>query len=167
MKTLFKETQAVISPWMAFEILKKGNERFQAKLKENRKMFVKITNFDLDPKPFALVLNGVDISHHPDIIFDQSQGEITNIPVIWQDFNSGHVKLAEHFCKKHELRLIVLLAHGELFQSAEQLLKSSPVISHFLNSGSLGLIGCNYIERDGKIKYRYETFLLGTKWLCE
>lgn len=167
MKTLYQATQIRLTPWMAFEMLKKGNERFQKRIKENRDMFVRMTNFELDVKPSILAFSSCDIKYHPDIIFDQSEGELINVPVIWEHFDTGNVKLAEHYCDKEGIKLIVLFGSNKIFLKAEQLIKSNPLMNYLINSGSLGLIGCDYNEFNGKIKYHYETFSLGTKWLSE
>lgn len=167
MKTLYQETHMFLTPWMAFEMIKKGNERFQKRLNDNRNMFVRMTNLESEVNPSILVFSSCDIKHHPDIIFDQSERELTCVPVIWEHFELSHVKLAEHFCYKQDIKLVVLLGSDKMYQQAERLLKSNPVMNNLLNSGSLGLIGCSYNESNGKIKYHYETFSLGTKWLSE
>ncbi|MBN8694264.1 MAG: hypothetical protein J0L69_13805 [Bacteroidetes bacterium] len=167
MKTLHQATQMGLTPWMAFEMIKKGNERFQNRLKDNRNMFVRITNLESEVSPSILVFSSCDIKHHPDIIFDQSERELTHVPVMWEHFESSHMTLAEHFCSKQDIKLLVLLGSDKMYQQAERILKSNPLINNLLNSGSLGLIGCSYNESSGKVKYHYETFSLGTRWLCE
>ena len=71
MKTQTKETQANLTPRMALEILKEGNNRFINNLKEHRNLLEQANETSDGQYPFATILSCIDSRTSAELIFDQ------------------------------------------------------------------------------------------------
>lgn len=81
MKAHTKETQASLTPEMAFQILKEGNIRFANNLKVNRNLLQQLNETSEEQYPFAVVLSCVDSRTSAELIFDQGLGDLFSIRI--------------------------------------------------------------------------------------
>lgn len=109
--TMTKSVQAGITPDQAIAILKAGNERFQTgkPLKRDLKKLVQQTA--LGQYPFASVVACIDSRSPPEIVFDQSIGDIFVARVAGNVANDDIIGSLEYASKVAGSRVIVVLGH--------------------------------------------------------
>lgn len=109
--TMSKSVQAGITPDAAVAILKAGNERFQAgtSLKRDLKMLVR----EIAPGqyPFASIVSCTDSRTAPEILFDQSIGDIFVTRVAGNIVNDDMIGSLEYAAVVLGTRAIVVLGH--------------------------------------------------------
>ena len=81
MRTHTKETQSSLTPEMAFQILKEGNERFAQNLTVNRDLLGQLKDASEGQFPFAVVLSCIDSRTSAELIFDQGLGDLFSIRI--------------------------------------------------------------------------------------
>ena len=81
MHTHSKETQSSVTPDLALEILKEGNERFMKNLKANRNLLQQVNETSKGQFPFATILSCIDSRTSAELIFDQGLGDIFSIRI--------------------------------------------------------------------------------------
>ncbi|MES2761789.1 MAG: carbonic anhydrase family protein [Bacteroidota bacterium] len=113
MKTLTKEAQQAITPLMAIEILKKGNERFQNNLKANRNLLQQVNETSDGQHPFAVILSCIDSRTSAELIFDQGLGDIFSIRIAGNIVNEDILGSMEFACKVAGAKIIVVLGHSK------------------------------------------------------
>ena len=111
MKTLTKEMQAAITPAMALELLKKGNERFVNNLKINRNLLQQANETSEGQHPFAVILSCIDSRTSAELIFDQGLGDIFSIRIAGNIINEDILGSMEFGCKVAGAKIIVVLGH--------------------------------------------------------
>lgn len=111
MKTLTKEAQQAITPLMAIEILKKGNERFQNNLKANRNLLQQVNETSDGQHPFAVILSCIDSRTSAELIFDQGLGDIFSVRIAGNIINEDILGSMEFACKVAGAKIIVVLGH--------------------------------------------------------
>ena len=111
MKTLTKEMQIAISPSMALEILKKGNERFMNNLKANRNLLQQANETSDGQHPFAVILSCIDSRTSAELIFDQGLGDIFSVRIAGNIINEDILGSMEFGCKVAGAKIIVVLGH--------------------------------------------------------
>lgn len=106
------ESQAQISPEMAVELLKKGNDRFvnQELLDRDIKDQVRVTS--TGQKPFAVVLGCIDSRVPAELVFDQAIGDIFNTRIAGNFINEDILGSLEFACKVAGSKVIVVLGHS-------------------------------------------------------
>lgn len=109
--TMTKSVQAGITPDKAISILKQGSVRFQTgnSLKRNVKNLV--TQTALGQYPFASVVACIDSRSSPEIVFDQSIGDLFVARVAGNIVNEDIIGSLEYASKVAGSRLIVVLGH--------------------------------------------------------
>lgn len=109
--TMTKSVQASISPDQALSILKAGNERFQTgkPLKRDLKKLVQQTA--LGQYPFASVVACIDSRSAPEIVFDQSIGDLFVARDAANVVNDDIIGSLEFASKVAGSKLIVVLGH--------------------------------------------------------
>jgi carbonic anhydrase len=113
MKTLTKEMQAALTPQMAIEILKKGNERFQNNLKANRNLLQQVNETSDSQHPFAVILSCIDSRTSAELIFDQGLGDIFSVRIAGNIINEDILGSMEFACKVAGAKVIVVLGHSK------------------------------------------------------
>lgn len=113
MKTLTKEMQAALSPLMAIDILKKGNERFQNNLKANRNLLQQVNETSDSQHPFAVILSCIDSRTSAELIFDQGLGDIFSVRIAGNIINEDILGSMEFACKVAGAKIIVVLGHSK------------------------------------------------------
>ena len=81
MKTHTKETQDKLTPRMALNILKEGNERFIKNLKQQRNLLEQVNDTREGQWPFATILSCIDSRTSAELIFDQGLGDIFSVRI--------------------------------------------------------------------------------------
>ncbi|MBO9701967.1 MAG: carbonic anhydrase [Sporocytophaga sp.] len=113
MKTLTKEMQAAITPQQAFQLLKKGNERFINNLKANRNLLQQVNETSDGQHPFAVILSCIDSRTSAELIFDQGLGDIFSIRIAGNILNEDILGSMEFACKLAGAKIIVVLGHSK------------------------------------------------------
>jgi carbonic anhydrase len=111
MKTLTKEMQESISPALALDLLKKGNERFQNNLKANRNLLQQANETSDGQHPFAIILSCIDSRTSAELIFDQGLGDIFSVRIAGNIVNEDILGSMEFACKVAGAKIIVVLGH--------------------------------------------------------
>jgi carbonic anhydrase len=111
MKTLNKELQNKITPRMAVELLKKGNDRFVNNLKANRNLLEQVNETSEGQWPFATILSCIDSRTGAELIFDQGLGDIFSVRIAGNIVNTDILGSMEFACKIAGSKLIVVLGH--------------------------------------------------------
>ena len=111
MKTLTKEMQAAITPAMALEILKNGNDRFINNLKANRNLLQQANETSDGQHPFAVILSCIDSRSSAELIFDQGLGDVFSVRIAGNIINEDILGSMEFGCKVAGAKIIVVLGH--------------------------------------------------------
>lgn len=111
MRTHSKETQSSLTPEMAIEILKEGNDRFIKNLKANRNLLQQVNETAAGQFPFATILSCIDSRVSAELVFDQGLGDIFSIRIAGNVLNEdilGSMEFATHVVGT---KLIMVLGH--------------------------------------------------------
>lgn len=111
--TLGKEVQAEITPEIALEILKRGNERFIENLKLSRNLSQQVVETSAGQFPFAAILSCIDSRVPAELVFDQGIGDIFNVRVAGNFVNEDILGSLEFACKVAGAKAIVVLGHSQ------------------------------------------------------
>jgi carbonic anhydrase len=111
MKTLNKEMQDAITPLMALDILKKGNDRFVNNLKANRNLLQQANETSEGQHPFAVILSCIDSRTSAELIFDQGLGDVFSVRIAGNIVNEDILGSMEFGCKAAGAKIIVVLGH--------------------------------------------------------
>lgn len=111
MRTHTKETQDLLTPEHALEILKEGNERFVGNIKAHRNHLTQINETATGQFPFATILSCIDSRTSAELIFDQGLGDIFSIRIAGNILNEDILGSMEFACKVAGSKLIVVLGH--------------------------------------------------------
>lgn len=110
-KTQTAETQAVITPSMAVQMLKDGNERFTSGNPINRDLHQQVKETSTGQYPFASVVSCIDSRIPTEVIFDQGIGDIFNARVAGNFVNEDILGSLEFACKLAGSKVIVVMGH--------------------------------------------------------
>ncbi|MBK8563279.1 MAG: carbonic anhydrase [Saprospiraceae bacterium] len=113
MRTHTKETQQELTPQLAFEILKQGNERFVSNLHYNRNLLQQVNDTSGGQFPFAIVLSCIDSRTSAELIFDQGLGDIFSARIAGNVLNEDILGSMEFACNVAGSKLIVVLGHSK------------------------------------------------------
>ncbi len=111
MRTHTKATQDELTPQLAIEILKEGNERFVNNIKAHRNLLEQANETKTGQFPFAAVLSCIDSRTSAELIFDQGLGDIFSIRIAGNILNDDILGSMEFACKIAGSKLIVVLGH--------------------------------------------------------
>ena len=111
MHTHSKETQSSVTPDVALEILKEGNERFVKNLKANRNLLQQVNETSKGQFPFATILSCIDSRTSAELIFDQGLGDIFSIRIAGNILNEDILGSMEFATKVMGTKIIVVLGH--------------------------------------------------------
>ena len=74
MRTHTKETQEILTPQLAIDILKEGNARFVSNVKAHRNLLEQVNETSAGQFPFAAILSCIDsMSLNPDTVLKTTQ----------------------------------------------------------------------------------------------
>jgi carbonic anhydrase len=111
MYTHSKETQSSLTPELAFQILKEGNERFVKNLKANRNLLQQVNETKEGQFPFATILSCMDSRTSAELIFDQGLGDIFSIRIAGNILNEDIIGSMEFGTKVVGTKIILVLGH--------------------------------------------------------
>ncbi|MGG9964533.1 carbonic anhydrase family protein [Ferruginibacter sp. SUN106] len=111
MHTHSKETQSSLTPDLALEILKEGNERFVKNLKANRNLLQQVNETSKGQFPFATILSCIDSRTSAELIFDQGLGDIFSIRIAGNILNEDILGSMEFATKLVGTKIILVLGH--------------------------------------------------------
>lgn len=110
-KTQTKDSQAALSPALALEYLKEGNQRFVNKSPVQRDLHQQITDTSVGQYPFAAIVSCIDSRIPTEVIFDQGVGDIFNARVAGNFVNEDILGSLEFACKLAGSKTILILGH--------------------------------------------------------
>ena len=111
MRTQSKETQSNLTPDLALQILKDGNDRFVKNLKANRNLLQQVNETSEGQYPFASILSCIDSRTSAELIFDQGLGDIFSIRIAGNILNQDILGSMEFATKVVGTKIIVVLGH--------------------------------------------------------
>jgi carbonic anhydrase len=111
MRTHSKETQSSLTPQLALDILKEGNDRFMNNLKANRNLLQQVNETAAGQFPFATILSCIDSRTSAELIFDQGLGDIFSIRIAGNILNEDILGSMEFATKVVGTKIIVVLGH--------------------------------------------------------
>lgn len=112
MKTHTRKTQNEITPQMALDFLKEGNERFVKNLRANRNLLEQVNRTADGQFPFAVILSCIDSRTSAELIFDQGLGDIFSARVAGNIVNEDILGSMEYSCKVAGSKLVVVIGHS-------------------------------------------------------
>jgi carbonic anhydrase len=112
MRTQSKETQSHLTPDLAIQILKEGNERFVNNLKANRNLLQQVNETSAGQFPFATILSCIDSRTSAELIFDQGLGDIFSIRIAGNILNEDILGSMEFATKVAGSKVILVLGHS-------------------------------------------------------
>ena len=111
MKTLTRELRDALTPIMAIEVLRKGNERFVNNLKANRNLLQQVNETSDGQHPMAIILSCIDSRTSAELVFDQGLGDIFSCRIAGNVLNDDILGSMEFACKVAGAKVIVVLGH--------------------------------------------------------
>jgi carbonic anhydrase len=111
MRTFTKKSRDELTPQLALEILKEGNERFVNNIKAHRNLLEQVNETSAGQFPFAAILSCIDSRTSAELIFDQGLGDILSIRIAGNILNDDILASMEFACKIAGSKLIVVLGH--------------------------------------------------------
>lgn len=112
-KVQTSESQAQITPEIAIQLLKNGNERFIKQDLLERDILDQVSATSGGQNPFAVVLGCIDSRVPAEMIFDQAIGDIFNVRIAGNFINTDILGSLEFACKVAGSKVIVVLGHSK------------------------------------------------------
>jgi len=106
-------TQAAITPAVAIQMLKDGNERFLNNAPLNRDFNAQIEETSRGQFPFAVILSCIDSRIPTEIIFDQGIGDIFNVRIAGNFVNEDILGSMEFACEVAGSCLVLVMGHTQ------------------------------------------------------
>ena len=97
--TQTRDSQAMISPPIAVNMLKEGNKRFVNGMPVHRNLLEQVQDTSTGQFPFAAVVSCIDSRIPTEIVFDQGIGDIFNARVAGNFVNEDILGSLEFACK--------------------------------------------------------------------
>ena len=108
-----RETQAIITPDKAIEMLKQGNQRFVSGKTVERDLRAQVKQTAKGQFPFAAVVSCLDSRIPPETVFDQGIGSLFVARVAGNFVNDDILGSLEFATKLAGAKLIVVMGHTE------------------------------------------------------
>lgn len=105
------DSQAKITPSMAVDMLKEGNDRFVTGGTIKRDYQSQINQTSTGQFPFASVISCIDSRIPTEVVFDQGIGDIFNARIAGNFVNDDILGSLEFACKLAGSRVIVVMGH--------------------------------------------------------
>lgn len=110
-KTQNADSQSVMTPGHALEILAEGNRRFRDNRPLQRDLVQQVTDTSTGQWPYAVVLNCIDSRTSAELIFDVGIGDIFSARIAGNFINDDILGSMEFGCEVAGARLIVVMGH--------------------------------------------------------
>ncbi len=104
-------SQAELSPDLAVETLKQGNDRFVKGKPIGRDLHAQIRQTSKGQYPFAAIVSCIDSRIPTEIVFDQGIGDIFNARIAGNFVNEDILGSLEFACKLAGSKVIVVMGH--------------------------------------------------------
>lgn len=111
MPTQTAESQSQMTPQMALELLKEGNQRFLKGAPRERKLNQQVIETAYGQYPFASIIGCIDSRVPTSLIFDQGIGSLFSARVAGNIVNDDILGSLEFACKLAGAKLVVVLGH--------------------------------------------------------
>lgn len=111
MINLHETNRDKITPQIAIQLLKEGNQRFISNLKANRNLLQQVNETSEYQYPFAFILSCIDSRTSAELIFDQGLGDIFSCRIAGNVLNEDILGSMEFACKIAGVKLIMVLGH--------------------------------------------------------
>ena len=111
MKAHTKETQAIITPQKAIDLLREGNQRFQQRSMAERNLIEQVNDTTNGQFPFATILSCIDSRVSSELIFDQGIGDVFSVRIAGNFVNEDILGSMEFACKLAGTKLVLVLGH--------------------------------------------------------
>ena len=108
-----KETQAAITPQIALQMLKDGNERFVSGTMKKRDLRQQVKATSTGQFPFATVVSCMDSRAAPELVLDQGLGDLFSPRIAGNFVNDDIIGSLEYGSGAVGARLIVVLGHSD------------------------------------------------------
>ncbi len=105
------DSQALLTPSSALDLLKQGNERFLGQQALNIDYLSQVQHTATGQYPFAAIVSCIDSRIPTEIVFDQGVGDIFNARVAGNFVNEDILGSLEFACKLAGSKLIVIMGH--------------------------------------------------------
>jgi carbonic anhydrase len=112
MKTQTKEAQAALTPKTALDLLRAGNERFQANVRASRNLLEQVQISGDGQFPCAVVLSCIDSRTSAELMFDQGPGDVFSVRIAGNVVNEDILGSMEFACKLAGSKLVVVVGHS-------------------------------------------------------
>ena len=113
MRTLTKALRDALTPHMAIDVLRKGNDRFVNNLKANRNLLQQVNETSDGQHPLAIVLSCIDSRTSAELIFDQGLGDIFSCRIAGNVLNDDILGSMEFASKVVGVKAVVVLGHSK------------------------------------------------------
>ena len=113
MKTLTREMRDALTPQLAIDVLRRGNDRFVNNLKANRNLLQQVNETSAGQHPFGIVLSCIDSRTSAELIFDQGLGDIFSCRIAGNILNEDILGSMEFACRVAGAKVIVVLGHSK------------------------------------------------------
>ena len=111
MKAHTKETQDLMTPSLALDALKDGNERFLKGNQVTRNLNAQVDETSGGQYPFATVLHCIDSRVSAEHVFDQGIGDLFSIRIAGNFVNEDILGSMEFACKLAGTKVLLVLGH--------------------------------------------------------
>ncbi|GEO05774.1 carbonic anhydrase [Adhaeribacter aerolatus] len=106
-----KENQSKLTPEIAFQYLKEGNDRFVRNLRANRNLLQQVNETRDGQYPFATILSCMDSRTSAELIFDQGLGDIFSIRIAGNVLNEDILGSMEFGSRVVGTKIVMVLGH--------------------------------------------------------
>jgi carbonic anhydrase len=113
MKSHNKLSQSNLTPALALQLLKDGNDRFVQNLRFNRNLLQQVNETKEGQWPFAAIVSCMDSRTSAELIFDQGLGDIFSIRLAGAVISDNVIGSLEYACKVAGSKIIVVLGHTQ------------------------------------------------------
>jgi carbonic anhydrase len=111
MHTQTKKIRDLLTPELALNTLKNGNQRFIRNLSLQKDLLRQVNETSSGQYPIAAILSCIDSRTSAELIFDQGLGDIFSIRIAGNIINEDILGSMEFACKVAGSKLIVVLGH--------------------------------------------------------
>ena len=105
------ETQSIMTPEMAMQMLVNGNARFVQGNPLNRDLHAQVKETASGQYPFATIISCIDSRIPTEVVFDQGIGDIFNARVAGNFVNEDILGSLEFACKLAGSKVVVVMGH--------------------------------------------------------
>ncbi len=105
------DSQSVINPSIATQLLAEGNMRFLSGEVLNRDLHKQVKETSTGQYPFAAIVSCIDSRIPTEVVFDQGIGDIFNARVAGNFINEDILGSLEFACKLAGSKVIVIMGH--------------------------------------------------------